>query len=182
MQPETTTLAYLAGVIDSDGYVTAARSIHKGRLYYGAGVGIAGTDRQPHDLAASIFGGNVRRYLPKGDRSHHKPQFQWQRYGESARPVLEAVLPYLLVKRVRATLALELQDLLIESRLPDEADPFPWAPAGWDPESSLDVLVSEIRERQCRTRVGKKAAGRLLDGRTWDDYPAVHTAQPAVTG
>ncbi len=31
-------------------------------------------------------------------------------------------------------------------------------------------------------QVGKKAAGRLLDGRTWDDYPAVHTAQPAVTG
>lgn len=173
MQPEPVTLAYLAGVIDSDGYVSAARSTHQGRLYYGAAVGIAGTDRQPHDLAAGIFGGNVRRYLPRKDRAHHRPQFQWQRYGESARPVLEAVLPYLRVKRDRAALALELQDLLVESRLPDDADPFPWAPAGWNPGPSLDALVAEIREQQSRTGSTRVAAGRELDGRTWDEYPEV---------
>lgn len=148
---EPTVLAYLAGVIDSDGYVSAARSRHKGRLYYGAAVGIAGTDRQPHDLAARIFGGNVRCYLPRGPRSHHKPQFQWQRYGESARPVLEAVLPYLRVKRDRASLALELQDLLLEARMPEDAEPFGWAPAGWDHRPSADVLVAEIRAQQSRT-------------------------------
>ena len=173
MQPEATTLAYLAGVIDSDGFVSAARGTHKGRLYYGAVVGIAGTDRKPHDLAASFFGGRVRCYLPKAERSHHKPQFQWQRYGESARPVLEAVLPYLLVKRSRAVLALELQDLLFESRLPDEADPFPWAPAGWQPSTSLDALVSDIRERQSRS-----GRTRTTAGRTWDEYPQ---PVPAVT-
>lgn len=151
MQPDPLTLAYLAGVIDSDGYISATRSTHKGRLYYGAAVGIAGTDRQPHDLAASIFGGNVRRYVPTKERVHHKPQFQWQRWGESARPVLEAVLPYLRVKRDRAALALEMQGLLLEWRLPDDADPFPWAPAGWDPRPSLDALMAEIREQQSRS-------------------------------
>lgn len=28
------------------------------------------------------------------------------------------------------------------------------------------------------TRVGKKAAGRMLDGRTWDEYPEPHPCQP----
>lgn len=52
-------LAYLAGVIDADGYVTATRSERNGRLYFGAQVGITGSRRQPHDLASSIFGGRV---------------------------------------------------------------------------------------------------------------------------
>jgi hypothetical protein len=151
MEPEPTTLAYLAGIIDADGYVSAQRSMHAGRLYYGCKVGIAGTDRQPHDLAASIWGGTVRRYQPTGDRAAHRPQFQWSRCGESARPVIEAILPYLRVKRDRALLALELQDMIGESRCPaDEA--FPWAPAGWDPEPSLDALIEEIREQQTRIR------------------------------
>lgn len=40
-------LAYLTGVIDADGYVTATRSERKGRLYFGAQVGITGSRRQP---------------------------------------------------------------------------------------------------------------------------------------
>lgn len=32
---------------------------------------------------------------------------------------------------------------------------------------------TDIPWRQLMRRVGKKAAGRLLDGRTWDEYPAV---------
>lgn len=155
---EPTALAYLAGVIDSDGYVSAARSTHKGRLYFGAAVGIAGTDRKPHDLAAGLFGGTVRRYLPTGARAHHKPQFQWQRYGESARPILLAVLPYLLVKRDRAQLALELQDVLAEARLSDADDPFPWAPANWDPTPTLNALVDDIRSMQSRTGRSKVTA------------------------
>ena len=53
MQPEPTTLAYLAG------------SRHKGRVYVGAAIGIAGTRREPHDLAAALFGGTVRSYAPR---------------------------------------------------------------------------------------------------------------------
>lgn len=35
-----TELAYLAGIVDADGYVTATMSTHAGRLYFGAQVGI----------------------------------------------------------------------------------------------------------------------------------------------
>ena len=34
-----------------------------------------------------------------------------------------------------------------------------------------DVWPDETQDAMCR-RVGKKAAGRVLDGRTWDEYPA----------
>lgn len=35
-----------------------------------------------------------------------------------------------------------------------------------------DTMGGEIDDTQCVGRVGKKAAGRLLDGRTWDEVPA----------
>lgn len=43
MLAEPTDLAYLAGVVDADGYVTATRSRHAGRLYFGAQIA-AGCD------------------------------------------------------------------------------------------------------------------------------------------
>jgi hypothetical protein len=166
-------LAYLAGVIDSDGYVSATRSIRKGRVYYGASVGIAGTDRQPHDLAASIFGGRVYCYVPTGTRAHYKPQFHWQRYGESARPFLTQVVPYLRIKRTRALLALELQDVLAEARLAVNDDPCPWAPAERNRRLLLDVLVAEIQAQQGRSGRRRRRPGRELDGRTHDAMPIV---------
>lgn len=39
-------------------------------------------------------------------------------------------------------------------------------------ESMLDIPVEARRQAYSMKRVGKKAAGRLLDGRTWDEYPA----------
>jgi protein gp37 len=36
--------------------------------------------------------------------------------------------------------------------------------------------VSEDRSGQTMTRVGKRAAGRVLDGRTWDEIPAITRA------
>jgi hypothetical protein len=109
---EPTVLAYLAGVIDSDGYISTQRSMHSGRLYSAARVGIAGTRREPHDLAASLFGGNIYRYVPKDPR--HRAQFQWSRCGDGAVTVIQAVLPYLRVKRRQAELAIALQELVWE--------------------------------------------------------------------
>lgn len=163
-------LAYLAGVIDSDGYISAANSTHKGRRYFGAAVGIAGTRRDPHDLAAGLFGGNVRIYHPKDDRAHHRPQYQWQRYGRSAVPVLAAVLPYLRVKTDQARLALELQEAVDEAReMRDHDDPFPWFGPGYDPTVALACLADEVRALNIR---GQKRAGRELDGRVHDAFPA----------
>lgn len=146
-----TDLAYLAGVIDADGYVTATRSTHKGRLYFGAQIGITGSDRAPHDLAATLFGGNVNCHRPNRLRAHHLPQFHWQRGGTGAPPIITAVLPYLRIKAERAHLVLELQEQVewIRATRSDD-DPFPWMPAGYDPQTHLSELVDEIRSTSAR--------------------------------
>lgn len=112
-------LAYLAGMIDADGFITIQRTTkaNTGKcehpsVYHALKVGIGGTERQPHDLASSIFGGAVSRYTPKNEMREERDSF-W-----------------------RQMLALN------------------------NPRN---------------LRVGKKAAGRLLDCRTWDEMPeAVH--------
>lgn len=147
-----TDLAYLAGVIDADGYVTATRSRHGGRLYFGAQVGITGSDRAPHDLAATIFGGNVTCHRPNRLRAHHRLQFHWQRGGSGAVPIITAVLPYLRIKADRARLVLDLQEQVEWIRaMRGDDDPFPWMPAGYDPTANLDSLVDEIRSQHTRT-------------------------------
>ncbi len=154
-------LAYLAGIIDADGYVTATMSTHKGRTYFGAQVGITGSKRQPHDLAASLFGGKVSVHRPTRN-PRHLDQYHWQISGHGAIEPITAVLPYLRVKHERALLVLDLQERVDEIALWRPDDGVPWLPVGHDHTASLRVLVEEIR-----------AAGRELDGRTWDQYPEV---------
>jgi hypothetical protein len=130
---EATILAYLAGVIDSDGYISTTRGEHSGVMYSGAKVGISGTRRQPHDLAASLFGGKVYRYEPKNPR--YRTQYQWTRSGMAAATVIEAVLPYLRIKREQARLALHLQEqVLLGTWL--------WP---WDLADSIAEIHTEVR-------------------------------------
>jgi len=53
-----------------------------------------------------------------------------------------------------------------------------WAPGGdgvtygrWVDPITGATHAGSAEGRQLMTRVGKKAAGRELDGRTWDEYP-----------
>ncbi|MCG7592426.1 hypothetical protein [Mycobacterium sp. PSTR-4-N] len=146
-----TELAYLAGVIDADGYVTATQSTHAGRLYFGAQLGITGSDRAPHDLAARVFGGNVSCHRPSRSLAHHRMQFHWQRAGTRATPIISAVLPYLRIKAERARLVLDLQEQVDWIRLTrGDDDPFPWMSPGYDPTPLLISLVENIRSHNSR--------------------------------
>lgn len=163
MQPEPTTLAYLAGVIDSDGYISAQIGKQTGTVYVAPVVGIAGTNRAPHDLAASLFGGNVGTYLPHGERAGNRLQYQWQRYGRKSVPVIEAILPYLRVKADQAHLALWLNEMLEEARGERRSDdPYPWFGPYYEPGRDLLMAAQEIRDLNLR---GYRAH------RTWDEYP-----------
>lgn len=152
MQPKPTVLAYLAGVVDSDGYITSACTVHKGRRSVAASVGITGTNRAPHDLAASIFGGNVNGYTVRGAQVARPVNYMWQRYGNRAVPVIEALLPFLLVKREQAHLALHLQELVAEARgMRGSDDPYPWYGPDYDPERDLVFAAAEIRDLNTRS-------------------------------
>lgn len=157
MSPDPLDLAYLAGVIDSDGYITITRAVRKGLAYHAAQVGIAGTRRQPHDLAASIWGGNVGCFKPKNPE--HRPQFQWVRHGANAVEVISAIRPYLRVKEEQADLTLELHEHLEYGRC---EDPFPWFGPDYDPRAVRDELRREVIElNQSRNKL---RSGRDLFG------------------
>lgn len=160
--PDDVTLAYLAGVIDSDGFISITQARHRGRLYFAATVGISGTRTEPHELAASLWGGNVYRYDPKNPR--HRPQFQWSRQGDSAAEVISEVSPFLRVKADQAALALACQQHVQFGRGPD---PYPWFGPDYDPTADLMEMRSEmvLILNQSRRPV-------TTLGRTWDEVPS----------
>ncbi len=165
------TLAYLAGVIDSDGYISIVRSERNGSLYHAPQIGISGTRRQPHDLAASIWGGAVSLYHPKNPA--HRGQYQWSRQGAVAATAIEAVLPFLRIKGDHALLALDLWQNIEDGRC---EDPFPWFGPHYNPIATREAMRAEmIGINQSRNRVGKSRAGRLLDGREWNEMPGALT-------
>lgn len=139
MDVEPTVLAYLAGVIDSDGYITIHRSVRLERVYHAARVGISGTRPEPHRLAVSLWGGKVGCYRPRNLR--HRPQFQWSRTGDDAVGIILAVLPYLRVKRTQALAALELQEHVIVGR---SDDPHPWFGPEYDPVRDREEMRAEV--------------------------------------
>lgn len=167
MSIKETTLAYLAGMIDGDGYISITRSVRKGKEYFGAQVGIAGTRKEPHDLASSIWGGKVSMYTPSNE--NHRPQYQWSRVGASAVIVIEAIYTYLLIKKEHADLALELHDLVLNA---STNDPFPWHGSDYNALQEMRKLRELMIEvNQSRNKVGKKLAGRLLDGKEYNEFP-----------
>lgn len=156
MQLEPTVAAYLAGVIDSDGFITIQRSRHAAypdKVYYGAQVGISGTRSEPHDLASSLFGGKVSSYTPKNPK--HRVQHQWSRIGRGAVPVIEAVRPYLRIKQEQADLALCLQEHVEDGRC---EEPYPWFGPDYDPDVHSRLLWAQVVDlNQSRRRLRSNA-------------------------
>lgn len=159
MSADPLVLAYLAGVIDSDGFISITHSTRKGSHYFGPVVGIAGTRPAPHELAASLWGGKVRAHTPKNPR--HRIQFQWNRQGAAAAEVIQAIRPFLRVKGEQADLALRCFEHLLWGR---SDDPYPWLSPYYDPTADLLEMRAEM--------VTVLNQARHLDGRTWDEYPA----------
>lgn len=97
-------LAYLAGFFDGEGSITANRS--GGRMWYVV-VSVWNTDPRPVQKFADLFGGQVVARAKQAE--HHRQGYNWQSSNNAtSRKVLSALLPYLVVKHMRAELALAL--------------------------------------------------------------------------
>jgi hypothetical protein len=163
-------LSYLAGIVDADGYITINRSQRGASIYHAPQVGIAGTRREPHDLAASIWGGKVGCYAPA--KAGYLPQFQWSRQGSTAAAAISELLPFLRVKIEQAHLALELWD---HKGIGQSEDPFPWFGPEYDPNDARDEMRRDmIGLNISRSRL--RRAGRLLDGIEHNALPFSITA------
>ena len=100
---------YAAGLFDGEGYVRIGRR----KAQNGNGevmqvvIGIAMTDPRPLVFMSRRFTGNVNTQARSNPR--HRPLHSWMITSRRANEFLLQVLPFLLVKKEEATLAIEFQ-------------------------------------------------------------------------
>lgn len=102
-----TDLAYFAGIIDGEGCITLAKntktSAHSGNTYYVV-VTVSNTNEWLCQQLKFAFGGCFSTNLE--DHIKWKPQHHWSISCNKAKLFLEAILPYLKLKKPQAELAL----------------------------------------------------------------------------
>ncbi len=92
--------AYLAGLIDADGYITIKK--HRNTAY--PEVGVAQTKHDALEWMAEILDGVVSFHTRrrKGNPGYHQRQMIVRLHGTRAQRLCEALLPYLKIKKAQA--------------------------------------------------------------------------------
>lgn len=104
-------LAYLAGVIDSDGYIGIVKSKpqpgNTKNPTYSLTVNVTNTSRELMDWLVEKFGG---RYYQRKHKEglNWKPTYNWIVNVTKARDLLESIREFLVIKQNRADLGIEL--------------------------------------------------------------------------
>lgn len=104
-----TTIAYLAGLVDGEGYVGIKRSRRRDavNLSYHERIQVRMIHEEAIALLARTLGGSYYREKPHANDG--RPLFCWQASDRLACTILRTLLPYLLVKRDQAENVLELR-------------------------------------------------------------------------
>lgn len=115
-------LAYLAGVIDSDGCIRVKKSTYNMRVLgdakapiYGGAVHVKQVQPQAVTLLKECFGGCL--YLEKPSLLRGKPLFSWTIHSKKAVVVCGVLLPYLRIKKEQAKNVLLLGGLIEQSKI-----------------------------------------------------------------
>jgi len=99
-------LAYLAGIIDGEGCVSIAKNTRRGRNYYSLRINVSNNSIDLMQWLEDTFGDVVRTsYHRWYDR---RDLYDWTASGNQAQVLLELVLPFLIIKKDQAKLALTL--------------------------------------------------------------------------
>lgn len=101
--------AYLAGILDGEGSISLVAYTQVGESRrrkggYSLAVQVVNRSEELIVWLADRFGGTTRHRDRGGNRVRI---YEWQVHGRNCGPVLEAALPYLVVKRIHAEIALE---------------------------------------------------------------------------
>ncbi len=104
-----TTIAYLAGLIDGEGYIGVKRTMRKDATspIYHERIQVRMVHEGAIALLAVTLGGNY--YAEKPHANNGRPLFCYQASDAKACAVIERVLPYLIVKRASAENVLRLR-------------------------------------------------------------------------
>lgn len=96
-------LSYAAGFIDGEGTITFSKQKLDG--VYNLAVSACNVHRAPIDFLEKIFGGKVYECKPRPNKEK-RTYFVWKVTCRQAEKALIELLPYLIVKREQAQLAL----------------------------------------------------------------------------
>ena len=103
--PDKEKLIYFAGIFDGEGCVRLFKEKKGGRLQ--PELKVTNTSKELADWLINNFGGRLRVFRLKEER--HKPCYDWHIYRtKDIIRLLELILPYLIVKREKASLVLEV--------------------------------------------------------------------------
>ncbi len=123
-------LAYLAGVMDSDGYFGIKRDTYHLRVRKDARVplfherlGIKQVSSEAILLLKNCFGGSISHPKPSSDNG--KPLYGWAALDKKGAEATEALLPYLRIKRRQAECVLKLRALKILGPSGRDTTPMP---------------------------------------------------------
>lgn len=108
-----TEISYLAGVIDSEGYI----GIHnKGREIR---IAVCSTDRVLIEWIHRVTGeGTISCYVPKSE-SRRVPSWHWLCFSRKASAIIEKVYPFLIVKKHQAEIILRFKKYLTNRSNPE---------------------------------------------------------------
>ena len=98
-----TEIAYIAGLFDGEGWISAKTQPRSFPLARRIQTGIKMTTPAPLAFCARIFGGRV---IPHKTPSNWKQQYEWLLFGSKADTFLRLIEPYLIVKKDKANLAI----------------------------------------------------------------------------
>ena len=96
--------SYLAGIIDGEGCISVSKNPRNGRNYYRLILDITTTSNELNQWLEDKFGGIVRTTYA---RNKNRTDMQgWTVSGNQCQDILRLTLPYLIIKKHQAELAL----------------------------------------------------------------------------
>jgi hypothetical protein len=103
--------AYIAGLFDGEGCIVVSQNGIDGTM--GLRASISNSYKPALDLVAAQYGGRV--CLAKLGKGHKHTVWSWYISGRDAARFLEALYPYLIIKREQALVALRFQETMKQS-------------------------------------------------------------------
>lgn len=108
-------LAYIAGLVDGEGCITAFR--RKDSRSTRVSFSIAMCSRELLEWASAVFGGRVHEKNQSINKFHNWDQcYVWIASDKAALEILKIIAPYLKLKKTQAELAIQLAELKAAGR------------------------------------------------------------------
>lgn len=178
-----TTLAYCAGVIDSDGCISIKRRRTKNGWTYTGVIQVRQAEKQAVTLCHQIFGGNLRLDPPA--KETRRPMHCWQITHRGTVRAIHAILPYLKIKRPQAELILQFAKCMTDARLRrrshwfvfrDDDELMSAKEAAAIKQVDRNTVYQAIRNGSVPvTRIGRRV---FIPSRFWESYVTVRGHHP----